>query len=953
MGRITKNAIALRIARRSVKRNRLQSALIIAIIALPMALAGLALVFSESTKPTGAELVKFQLGDAKARFQVVNPPDENAFQLPQDTYLSFGDQGPNQVGNYVSIEQALPGRHLVRLSEAVVEFKTATGIGSVQVVAGETWTGSLLGKGPVTLVHGHVPIGNSEALLSQDALDRFDVKVGESIETTSGQKFKVSGVLAEASRRSNEDVVYVRQGAISSLAADVRADKYFQIDGSAPTWPEIQALNKQGIVVVSRHVLLNPPPANQTRASDVGASVGRLIAALFLAPLVLLPVIVLAGSAFAFGARRQTRTLAVLSSLGAERSLLRKVTLASGVWLGFLGGLLGLTVGVLVAYLFGEKIADVIQGGHNWPYYPGFHVPYQLLGIALLCSVLLGAATSLVPAIRASKVNILATLRGSRTEGTVRLRAGVGAAVILLAGVGLISASLLILISANGKQTDFMARQLLQIVGVLLGLGGAIITIVSFMVATGWVLVFVRKVLSRFGSIANFAGKDLLFNRKRYSPVIASVLTVTFLASFVASFFYGPTKYQSDNYNYQFLPGQAGKYFQVKPDGLDQSNPVLAAVSAEDFWNGVPKRELAESERKLILSTGSFDSATIIDTTIDIYASPGTTQGDGTLAPQFDVPTPTIIYNPDLMCYYTGLSPKSQEWQQSHITSMTQADMKEPAGCADLEMPNPTMVVGDVRELRSIIKTRDADAENVLDNGGVVLFNKAYNYSGVAKLSWIKPSNYGWSAHNLDSATKTVELPTKVIDKITSPSFAFGAMISRETAAKYGIKAYPMVILVNYQGEVPAATTDKLNARDVYLQYGNGTGILNPETFAWVIILLAGLFSLASTGIALGLSQIEARTDKRTLSAIGAPRSFRAKLVSIQALTLTLTGSILGALTGLMLGAAMLNGMDASMAKFPWTQLAALVLGVPTIAALAFWLFTPRSLKYEVRQALD
>jgi ABC-type amino acid transport system permease subunit len=101
------------------------------------------------------------------------------------------------------------------------------------------------------------------------------------------------------------------------------------------------------------------------------------------------------------------------------------------------------------------------------------------------------------------------------------------------------------------------------------------------------------------------------------------------------------------------------------------------------------------------------------------------------------------------------------------------------------------------------------------------------------------------------------------------------------------------------------------------------------------------------------LSQIEARTDKRTLSAIGAPRSFRAKLVSIQALSLTAVGSILGALTGLMLGAAMLNGMGPEMANFPVWQLVALIVGVPALASTAFWLFTPRTLKYEVRQALD
>jgi hypothetical protein len=49
----------------------------------------------------------------------------------------------------------------------------------------------------------------------------------------------------------------------------------------------------------------------------------------------------------------------------------------------------------------------------------------------------------------------------------------------------------------------------------------------------------------------------------------------------------------------------------------------------------------------------------------------------------------------------------------------------------------------------------------------------------------------------------------------------------------------------------------------------------------------------------------------------------------------------------------MLNGMDPEMAIFPVWQLVALIVGVPALASTAFWLFTPRTLKYEVRQALD
>ncbi|MCX8530020.1 MAG: hypothetical protein ORN27_08155 [Rhodoluna sp.] len=954
MGRITQNAIALRIARRSIKRNRLQSALIIAIIALPMALAGFALTFVESSKPTGAELVKYQLGLAKARFEVLDYPNEKLYQLPTDSHLSYGDYIPESVGKeMVDIHKVLPELELTSISRRIVDFKTATGVGSISVVEGDSWNSAFLGHGPTEKISGRVPSNLGEALVSPDSLDRFGVKVGDQISTVAGQTFKVVGVLSEASRRTNEDVVYLKLGALVDLKTEAAGTMYFQLDGESPSWAQVQKLNKLGIAVVSSSVLLNPPPQSQVNQGPNEASIGTLIGLIFLAPLVLLPVAVLAGSAFAFGARRQTRTLAVLSSLGANKKLLRNVTLASGFWLGLIGGLLGLSLGVVGVFFFGPNVADVWSGGRNWFNYPGFHLPAAKLGLALLAGVILGAVTSLVPAIRASKVNVLSTLRGSRAEGQVRIRSGVGALVLLLTGVGAIVASLLILIRSSGLVSNWQLKAALQLIGVLLGLGGAVVTIVSFVVGTGWILKAIRKVMSMFGSTSNYAGKDLLYNRKRYSPVIASVLTVTFVASFVASFFYGPSKFNYDNYAYEWLPGQAGLEYAVSPTDFNPGSPTLKAVSAENFWAGVPKPERAESDRKLILSTGGFDSATIIDSTVDVLNSGGTTQEDGTLAPQFDVPTPFVIFNPDRACYYTGLSPKSQEWLQSHATSMTRSDMKEPAGCVGVDDPKRTIVVGDAKELNAILKGKNQAAIDTLQSGGVVLFNKLYDYSGQAKVSWLKPSDYSWAGRHIKNATRTVSLKSFVVSEISSNSFHFSSMISRSTAAKLGIKAYPMAVVANYTGDMPMAATDQLNGRNVYLSYANGTGIQNPETFAWIVILLSALFSLASTGIALGLSQIEARTDKRTLSAIGAPRSFRARLVSGQAFALTLTGSLLGAGTGLMLGAAMLNGMESAMAQFPWLQLAVLVFGVPTVAALAFWLFTPRSLKYEVRQALD
>ncbi|MSV77121.1 MAG: hypothetical protein F2854_04225, partial [Actinobacteria bacterium] len=158
MGRITQNAIALRIARRSVKRNRLQSFLIVAIIALPMALAGFALTVVESKRATGPELVKYQLGLAQARYQIQDLPNEKLYQLPTDSYLSFDDYVPENVGKtFVDINKALPGVALIEINQGIVDFKTATGIGSISIVEGDSWNPAFLSQGPSERVEGHVP----------------------------------------------------------------------------------------------------------------------------------------------------------------------------------------------------------------------------------------------------------------------------------------------------------------------------------------------------------------------------------------------------------------------------------------------------------------------------------------------------------------------------------------------------------------------------------------------------------------------------------------------------------------------------------------------------------------------------------------------------------------------------------------------------------------------------
>lgn len=960
MSKLSETRIALRISRRSIKRNRLQSWLVVAVIALPLMAAGFVLTLNQSGKATPQELVKYQLGLAQTKYQILQGPSDYWAQSPDDASLSwFGDTAPSSDAP-LEMSKVLPGKKLLKITMTSADFKTDSGVGNVAVYLGDTWNQAFLGNGPVDLVAGHLPTSDSEVLLSPSALIRFGVSVGETISTRAGESFTVAGEFRDYSQKPNVDVVYARSGALAEAAG---TDTYYQLTGPGPTWNEVLALNKLGVGVLDRDIALNPPPKIQQPLATFSQGSGLLsyiFAVVLLLPMVLLPVIVLASSAFSFGARRQTRTLAVMSSLGASRSVLRRVTMASGFWLGILGGLLGLALGELLALVF---VGPIRSNGWGvtpaWWDYPGFHVPWLPLVLAAGLSIGLGVVTSLVPAIRASKVNVLATLRGSRTEGQVRIKTGVGALVFLIAGVAsVISAFFALTASSHTAEMtgtyDSSLSAALQLTGLLLGLGGAIVTIIAFMVGSGWILKGIRAVLSRMGVTANFAAKDLLFNRKRYAPVISSVLVVSFVSAFLLSFFYGPMKSNVDHMRYSYLRGQSAVELSWSPKNLNPDGSGL--VSLEDFWAGEPTAEKVETTVNLLQSTGAFDSITPIRASMDFTRMVGVWNNDpdaeSPVGEDFDVPTPVVVYNPESTCYATGLNPKSQDFWAQHPNGLTNANLEEPAGCISLDSPIHFIVIGGVKELRAISMKKDAHAEQVLADGGVVLFNRVYDYGGEAKIRWIKTSD-SYVSNQIDAFSREVTLDSAVVGGIDSLSFAYGSMISEETARNLGIESYPHSVLVSYKGEISASTIDKLNANDAYLNLNNGTGITDPNLFAWIIFGFAAAFSLASTGISLGLSQIEARSDKRTLSAIGAPRSFRAAMVATQALTLTVTGSILGACTGILLGAAFLNGISPEIAQFPWVQLCALVFAVPALAGLAFWALTPRSLKYEVRQALD
>jgi putative ABC transport system permease protein len=118
-------------------------------------------------------------------------------------------------------------------------------------------------------------------------------------------------------------------------------------------------------------------------------------------------VALLAGAAFAVGARRQRRELAMIGAVGASRSQLGRLVLGNGLILGAVAGLLGVGSGVLT--FAGSR--DLVEETLNHPLAAAGAPVMWLAGIGLF-AVVVGVLAALGPARGVAHQSIMAALAG-------------------------------------------------------------------------------------------------------------------------------------------------------------------------------------------------------------------------------------------------------------------------------------------------------------------------------------------------------------------------------------------------------------------------------------------------------------------------------------------------------------------------------------------------------------
>ncbi len=489
--------VPLRIARRDARRARGRTALALTLLALPVLAVTTADTLYATSSVTGAESLERRLGAAEARvdmhgngraFQMFDPADGSGWS-------GRGDADRDAVAAVLGLEDL--DAQGVRVREGSVRFDTDRGRADAQVLV--TDLGDPLTAGMVELTSGRLPTSTDEVVVNA-RLDDRGPGVGEDLVLASGDALRIVGE-AESAAIVGRPFAAAAPGS----ALEPRGVSSLLVGGDPVSWDQVRDLNALGATVVSRAVLVDPPPesvlAPQVRTGMDVLDEAAVTAAVLIAVMVLIEVVLLAGPAFAVGARRQARTLALVSAAGGAPRDARRVVLGSGVVLGVGGSVIGVLGGLAAAW----ALRPVLQGYSTGRLGPYDVEPLHLAAVLVfgLVSALLAAA---VPAWLASRQDVVAVLAGRRGDAAPSRRSPLVGLVLVALGAGAATYGAR---ASQGGETAIAAAAIVCVLGMLL-----LVPVVVGVVARG----------SRGLPLAlRFAARDAARHRTRTVPAVAAV----------------------------------------------------------------------------------------------------------------------------------------------------------------------------------------------------------------------------------------------------------------------------------------------------------------------------------------------------------------------------------------------------------------------------------------------
>ncbi|MFI5694649.1 FtsX-like permease family protein [Kribbella sp. NPDC051586] len=530
-------SVALRLARRSARRSRGRTLLIAALIGLPVLVGSWFAVVDKGLNPTGEAFANAELGSADALVSVSSyskfPPmtEEPSLSMVGQT-VPDGRGGAERSPSSVDVHSLFPAGTQIARTLAIaggLEIKAEGTNASVTLMVGDG--ASPLTQGTFRLDAGRMPTAAQEVAVSPALAEHLGVSDGHKLTpgarltTATGTTYSIVG-LARTLDAPQWRTVFAPPASPLTTADQPESIAYLvSLPGGVDAKTLVDPLNARGITLVPRANVVDPPPSVKGDSALAGTSAATALGAGF----GVLEIVLLAGTAFAVGARRQTRDLGLLTSMGATAADIRRVVLAQGLFAAAVGVFGGLALGVAVALAgrsWWESAAARLINQWQVPWLP-------LLGVVLI-GLLAGLAAALAPALSAGRQTPLAALAGrfATVVGTARLRRSAlvlvagGVVVSVLGNVRLASA----LAAARSARDQADPQQLSRVASVTPFLPIALVFLGITLVIAGliWALpALIGKAAAlayRLPLSSRMALRDAARHRHRTGPATAAIM---------------------------------------------------------------------------------------------------------------------------------------------------------------------------------------------------------------------------------------------------------------------------------------------------------------------------------------------------------------------------------------------------------------------------------------------
>ncbi|GGV04105.1 hypothetical protein GCM10010495_14720 [Kitasatospora herbaricolor] len=942
---------ALRLARRDALRAKGRSALIIAMIALPVVGVTAADVVARSSVLTPQESATRLMGGADAYLSTVRAGWrlEQAPDPDPATTLVLSQNGPKPVPTEEEtaraarpldqlLKEALPaGARLLPVESPSGYALTSTTAGQARVQAWSLDLADPLARGITTLREGSWPAAPYEVAATTGFLAGSGLSVGGST-TLAGthQPLRITAAVEYPGDLGAERLIG-RPGELGPLlaaaedrsertAADGPADFLVSLPaGTAFGWEDVQRANTYGFTVASRAVLADPPPDRAvplyrdtplSGAAATEALKSSTIAATVVG-MALLEVVLLAGPAFAVGARRSRRHLGLIAAGGGDRGHIRGVVLGGAVVLAGTGALAGTVLGCLAVAL-GRPWLEARSGAR----FGHFALePVDLLGV-LAIGVVTGLLAAIVPAVQAGRQPVAAALTGRPATRPPAI--WIPVAGVLVAGAG---TCLALFGALEGSRTRVVML-------------GSVIAELGLVACTPWFVGLLGRIARALPLGPRLALRDAARNRGRSAPAVAAVMAA--VAGAVAVLTFQSSSDAADRADYAAsapIGAVVLRAPQVSPASVTATSPGASAASVAAALSGKAAEDLRRTVEQAVPGLGERGDLRNLT-----YGACDGRPGSFCGTVRLDMPAENLC-PPAAGAAGPWGAVRLDEAQARRLLA------EDPRCKAGAPAPQDVreLITGDATVLRNLLGVDDPAAVQALAAGKAVVLDPRYVKDGAVPLQLTRYGAEGPGGNQLSTASLpavAVRAKTPAARAVLSPAAAEAAGLTPTTYESVWLPAHAPGP-ADEQRATAAVTAHgpgaKLSVERGYRsRYGDATML--------GLAIAASAVAVAAAGIATGLAATDSRGDLATLAAVGAGPGIRRRLSGFQCAAVAALGAVLGALAGFVPAAAVQRvenlgvrpvvdaaggiNLGTHPLVVPWPYLAALVAGLPLLAWL-------------------